>query len=94
MNIEKKEFWGNTRASKSSIYGLVIGFIGCYLALEVNILLLSFSFIGVGLISYALFINYNLGFTVRWRLPNFILHIVMLIMLSSEIVYVLLQVYA
>ena len=93
MDIEKKELWGNTKASNFAIFGFALGLLGSYLALKYNISFLITSCLGICVILYSLYLNYNLGFNVRWRLVNFIIHFIMLIIVVIEIVYVLLQVY-
>ena len=93
MDIERKELWGTTKASNLAILGFVLGLLGSYLALKYYISLLIISGLGICVILYSLYLNYHQGFNVRWRLVNFIIHFIMLIIVVVEIVYVLLRVY-
>ncbi|KZY36788.1 hypothetical protein A3749_14150 [Oleiphilus sp. HI0078] len=94
MDIEKKEFWGTTKASSLATYGFLIGLISCYFALTQHVALLLVSILCVGSIFYALTTNYRQGFNVRWRLANFIFHCVFLLALVSGVGFVLFLLYA
>ena len=89
MDIEKAEFWGTTKPSMLASFGFLLGSISCLLALHINSALLVVSVLCLGAIIYALIIDYRKGFSVRWRLANFIIHLLFLITLIIGIPYVL-----
>ena len=90
QQIARKEFWGTTKASNFAIYGFALGAIGCFLALFKNIAFLGISILAMGAIFYALYVNYQLGFEVRWRLTNFIIHVLFLLSVGIGIGFVIL----
>jgi succinate dehydrogenase hydrophobic anchor subunit len=94
VDIEKKEFLGTTKASSFATYGFLFGSIGCYFALTQHITALLISLLCIGSIVYALVINYQQGFNIRWRLANFIFHCFFLLALILGVGFVLFALYS